>query len=76
MTDEQVRLPDATVEEATIAAKWWREERKTWPLDRALRVWLSYERPYWWDPDDETDNARYEDWYGKTLDAARAIDMG
>lgn len=73
MTTEQTRLPDATVEEARIAAEWWLDERSDWPLDRALRVWLTYERPYWWDPEDEADGARYEDWYSKTRESARAM---
>lgn len=72
MTDT-TRLPDASVEEAAVAARWWIDEREGWPLDRALRVWLSFERNYAWDPSDELDEARYEDWYSKTLDAAKAM---
>jgi len=42
------------------AARWCREERPGWPLDRSLRIWLMVEAGFDWNPDDASDQTQYD----------------
>lgn len=46
--------------DADQAYRWWTQERSTWPLDRALRVWLAYEADFNWNPDSMSDQQNYD----------------
>jgi hypothetical protein len=49
------------------AARWCREERPMWPLDRSLRIWLAFEAGMDWNPDDPTDQTQYDTLFDNVL---------
>jgi len=62
----------ADPEQAQRAAMWWGEARPDWPLDRAVRVWLTYEANAWW-ADNHTDNALYDRFATTVLEVRREM---
>ena len=59
--------------EVVEANRWWLKERTGWPLDRALRVWLAYERDVDWNPDDAADQATYDEMFRAVLASGREV---
>lgn len=71
-----ISIHDMDIEEAAPrAAIWWRSERREWPLERALLVWMIYETnpPTIYSADNPADVNAFDQFYDRTLKFSKRL---